>query len=104
MTLDKSGADQLLKALKDLDGAKVEIGIDDPSQENKAKIHEYGTAKIPARAPFKRGINQANKDVEKELDSKIPKVLNGEMEVSTCLLYTSPSPRDRQKSRMPSSA
>ena len=24
--------------------------------------------------------------------------------VSTCLLYTSPSPRDRQKSRMPSSA
>ena len=23
---------------------------------------------------------------------------------STCLLYTSPSPRDRQKSRMPSSA
>ena len=24
--------------------------------------------------------------------------------VETCLLYTSPSPRDRQKSRMPSSA
>ena len=24
--------------------------------------------------------------------------------VNTCLLYTSPSPRDRQKSRMPSSA
>ena len=26
------------------------------------------------------------------------------VESSTCLLYTSPSPRDRQKSRMPSSA
>ena len=25
-------------------------------------------------------------------------------EIVTCLLYTSPSPRDRQKSRMPSSA
>ena len=25
-------------------------------------------------------------------------------ELTTCLLYTSPSPRDRQKSRMPSSA
>ena len=25
-------------------------------------------------------------------------------EINTCLLYTSPSPRDRQKSRMPSSA
>ena len=27
-----------------------------------------------------------------------------DMEPQTCLLYTSPSPRDRQKSRMPSSA
>ena len=26
------------------------------------------------------------------------------IDVKTCLLYTSPSPRDRQKSRMPSSA
>ena len=28
----------------------------------------------------------------------------GKMTVNPCLLYTSPSPRDRQKSRMPSSA
>ena len=28
----------------------------------------------------------------------------GQVDVNTCLLYTSPSPRDRQKSRMPSSA
>ena len=27
-----------------------------------------------------------------------------EIDISACLLYTSPSPRDRQKSRMPSSA
>ena len=26
------------------------------------------------------------------------------LEIESCLLYTSPSPRDRQKSRMPSSA
>ena len=26
------------------------------------------------------------------------------LSINTCLLYTSPSPRDRQKSRMPSSA
>ena len=26
------------------------------------------------------------------------------IDINTCLLYTSPSPRDRQKSRMPSSA
>jgi Tfp pilus assembly protein PilF len=29
---------------------------------------------------------------------------NAEKAVKACLLYTSPSPRDRQKSRMPSSA
>ena len=31
----------------------------------------------------------------------VKEILNA---ISTCLLYTSPSPRDRQKSRMPSSA
>ena len=31
-------------------------------------------------------------------------VLAGEKAFNACLLYTSPSPRDRQKSRMPSSA
>ena len=30
--------------------------------------------------------------------------MNGRMLHDNCLLYTSPSPRDRQKSRMPSSA
>ena len=32
------------------------------------------------------------------------KILNISRSHLTCLLYTSPSPRDRQKSRMPSSA
>ena len=36
------------------------------------------------------------------LDRLLPPSLEGS--ISTCLLYTSPSPRDRQKSRMPSSA
>ena len=31
-------------------------------------------------------------------------LLYTQMWTNTCLLYTSPSPRDRQKSRMPSSA
>ena len=37
-------------------------------------------------------------EVQKKFDDEI----NGELK--SCLLYTSPSPRDRQKSRMPSSA
>ena len=40
-----------------------------------------------------------NKSSIKKLISKKAKATN-----SFCLLYTSPSPRDRQKSRMPSSA
>ena len=32
------------------------------------------------------------------------RVLGGYFHLKSCLLYTSPSPRDRQKSRMPSSA
>ena len=40
------------------------------------------------------------KDVLEEYGIK----LNIVNEYGTCLLYTSPSPRDRQKSRMPSSA
>ena len=41
-----------------------------------------------------------------EIGSKslVSKILNERDRQLTCLLYTSPSPRDRQKSRMPSSA
>ena len=41
------------------------------------------------------------KKIEAEqLKAEVPQFRVGD----TCLLYTSPSPRDRQKSRMPSSA
>ena len=35
---------------------------------------------------------------------ELPRVLRGEFWSGTCLLYTSPSPRDQRGSRMPSSA
>ena len=35
-----------------------------------------------------------------DMDTEITEIVDAK----TCLLYTSPSPRDRQKSRMPSSA
>ena len=38
------------------------------------------------------------------IDKFITYYLEPHEEIRTCLLYTSPSPRDRQKSRMPSSA
>ena len=49
------------------------------------------TADENIRLPLLLGNNKGNEEW-------IQKVIN------TCLLYTSPSPRDRQKSRMPSSA
>ena len=49
---------------------------------------------------FKYILEQNNKD---RLDGEL--LSDSEFEqVKNCLLYTSPSPRDRQKSRMPSSA
>ena len=43
--------------------------------------------------------------VVEELDELLPdERLQRQFVVHPCLLYTSPSPRDRQKSRMPSSA
>ena len=38
------------------------------------------------------------------MDPKPLRIFNPATQASNCLLYTSPSPRDRQKSRMPSSA
>ena len=46
------------------------------------------------------GIGNALVDLEFRVsDEKL-----SELEVDNCLLYTSPSPRDRTRSRMPSSA
>ena len=44
------------------------------------------------------------KDVCTELSPDCEDAFSEETALATCLLYTSPSPRDRQKSRMPSSA
>ena len=45
-------------------------------------------------------------DKRESLETKTHKLIKGKRNyrIKGCLLYTSPSPRDRQKSRMPSSA
>ena len=48
------------------------------------------------------GLDDFGDDFSEQLDSFMEN--EGEDESDSCLLYTSPSPRDRQKSRMPSSA
>ena len=43
-------------------------------------------------------------DVVETIGLDKPILVKSTTDIDTCLLYTSPSPRDRQKSRMPSSA
>ena len=49
-----------------------------------------------------RSLDAANLVIREEHMSSEARLLADQL--NTCLLYTSPSPRDRQKSRMPSSA
>ena len=47
---------------------------------------------------------EQNVKVEGDLRREIAANIKRKVEIGTCLLYTSPSPRDRTRSRMPSSA
>ena len=51
---------------------------------------------------FQGDIESADKLVPEGIEGRVP--CKGPLTNNICLLYTSPSPRDRQKSRMPSSA
>ena len=76
-------------------GALAQNGLEGPSLEAylgyRASLADSG-AQISSISP----------DVCEKLGVEPGDYLPTEMEI--CLLYTSPSPRDRQKSRMPSSA
>ena len=68
-----------------------------------------GTDNYWARQQVQERVTQAELPVDAKpalgpLASAIGEVYRYTLESKTCLLYTSPSPRDRQKSRMPSSA
>ena len=56
------------------------------------------TATLPGAAPA-----QMETEVARKIENSVA-TLQGIKHIYTCLLYTSPSPRDRTRSRMPSSA
>ena len=72
------------------------IGIVPESAYSKAKFLPH------PRPPTAPDENENDEKCKKKNGS--PKAQAKNKRFNTCLLYTSPSPRDRQKSRMPSSA
>ena len=77
-------------------GAKVTR----PVENSDSKIEEV-TIVVDEPAASSNAIEQSSNPTAIERPAEKPKAPNTP---NTCLLYTSPSPRDRQKSRMPSSA
>ena len=74
--------------------------------ESNAGQESFEFAEVMARTTLSNGANML---ANFHTTGKLTKVPMTEVEMLpnpnyTCLLYTSPSPRDRQKSRMPSSA
>ena len=55
-------------------------------------------------AETKKIIDASGRDIRLEVDGGVKVDNIGELAALGCLLYTSPSPRDRTRSRMPSSA
>ena len=53
---------------------------------------------------FEIQANEQNIEIVRHLDMELPSINLDPQTLYACLLYTSPSPRDKRQSRMPSSA
>ena len=81
--------------------------IDEDSEQYKdfkAYIEKQGYRVFPISAPLNLGVKELLAAALEELQQVEAQGPVQEEEYEYCLLYTSPSPRDRQKYRMPSSA
>ena len=61
--------------------------------QHRQQLQDANLGRLNQAQQYNLGANERN--VERQMRARYH---------NTCLLYTSPSPRDRQKSRMPSSA
>ena len=83
----------------DIGGSKILTGLFSSS------LLLRGTLKIKTKANLgKEAVIERVERAVRDLLSKQGVPLKQIRAIGLCLLYTSPSPRDRQKSRMPSSA
>ena len=70
-------------------------------EDNSNKEKALAAALSQIERQFGKGSMMRLGDTEREA---IPAISTGSLGLDICLLYTSPSPRDRTRSRMPSSA
>ena len=89
--------------LKDKIQALVDAGVLTLKSEQKKVTANMVTLEF-GKTPKVTVPNGAFPIPEARLEVKHSSAKTQEMKGLVCLLYTSPSPRDRQKSRMPSSA
>ena len=75
--------------------------VENEKIETQKKVEESKKEEKPVQVPVL--VPVAKPEITDEAILKALKVAGGRALI-TCLLYTSPSPRDRQRSRMPSSA
>ena len=104
-----SSLSDVLDACGDM-GVNIEIKNDpdeedyDPEHLMVARTVEVARAKLPLEKRLITSFDMGAINAVHDLDPNMPTGLLTSDPLGPCLLYTSPSPRDRQKSRMPSSA
>ena len=87
-------------------GQKLQPSMVDDGGIPFAKLPQIGPGQVLG-VPVNNNVNAPNADVQAlDLASIAGRPLTASVAApnNPCLLYTSPSPRDRQKTRMPSSA
>ena len=91
----------------DIDSSKLLEAAKKYNQNNSAQnLESVLEISQPKRIEILSKLNSSNKGTIRlvKLREKLFSFLKKHPDLKRCLLYTSPSPRDRQKSRMPSSA
>ena len=71
-----------------------------PSEKAEAVLHQVGLSGLS----FQHAPEELSGGQQRRLAMAVQLLRDPKVLLMDCLLYTSPSPRDRQKSRMPSSA
>ena len=96
---------RVTKIVKVLDGDTIDVLIDlgfDLYKKERVRIAGVDTPEKRTRDLEEKALGI---DATNWLKAKLTETIKGDEELTiSCLLYTSPSPRDRTRSRMPSSA